>query len=301
MYEPYKKKMKAYVFPGQGTQFLGMGEDLYKASNQAKEMFNEANNILEFNITDIMFGEDENLLQQTKITQPAIFLHSVILANLLGDKFLPDMVAGHSLGEFSALVATGYLSFQDGLKLVDKRAKAMQRACELQPSTMAAIIGLEDNVVENICREIDEIVAPANYNCPGQIVISGSIKGIEEACEKLTKNGARRALPLKVSGAFHSSLMEPAKKELEQAIKDTNFSQGICDIYQNVTAISSNEPSAIKENLIKQLTSSVKWTQTMYNMKNDGLSSIIEVGPGRVLQGLFKKIDREIVSSSAIL
>ena len=293
--------MKGYIFPGQGAQFLGMGKDLYKASKKAKKMFEEANKILEFNITDIMFGEDAELLQQTKITQPAIFLHSVILANVLEEKFTPDMVAGHSLGEFSALVAAGYLSFTDGLRLVAKRAQAMQKACESEPSTMAAVIGLEDNIVEEICNEINETVVPANYNCPGQLVISGSIKGIQKACEKLIENGARRALPLKVSGAFHSPLMEPAKKELQKAIEETNFSQGICKIYQNVTAEANSNPEEIKQNLIKQLTSSVKWTQTMYNMKKDGLSHIIEVGPGKVLQGLFKKIDREIISSSAIL
>tara|TARA_B100001540_G_scaffold316412_1_gene346184 strand:+ start:1051 stop:1932 length:882 start_codon:yes stop_codon:yes gene_type:complete len=293
--------MKGYIFPGQGAQFLGMGKDLYKASKKAKKMFEEANKILEFNITDIMFGEDAELLQQTKITQPAIFLHSVILANVLEEKFTPDMVAGHSLGEFSALVAAGYLSFTDGLRLVAKRAQAMQKACESEPSTMAAVIGLEDNIVEEICNEINETVVPANYNCPGQLVISGSIKGIQKACEKLIENGARRALPLKVSGAFHSPLMEPAKKELQKAIEETNFSQGICKIYQNVTAEANSNPEEIKQNLIKQLTSSVKWTQTMYNMKKDGLSRIIEVGPGKVLQGLFKKIDREIISSSAIL
>ena len=293
--------MKGYIFPGQGAQFLGMGKDLYKASKKAKKMFEEANKILEFNITDIMFGEDAELLQQTKITQPAIFLHSVILANVLEEKFTPDMVAGHSLGEFSALVAAGYLSFTDGLRLVAKRAQAMQKACESEPSTMAAVIGLEDNIVEEICNEINETVVPANYNCPGQLVISGSIKGIQKACEKLIENGARRALPLKVSGAFHSPLMEPAKKELQKAIEETNFSQGICKIYQNVTAEANSNPEEIKQNLIKQLTSSVKWTQTMYNMKKDGLSHIIEVGPGKVLQGLFKKMDREIISSSAIL
>tara|TARA_B100000945_G_C20377449_1_gene595355 strand:- start:217 stop:1098 length:882 start_codon:yes stop_codon:yes gene_type:complete len=293
--------MKGYIFPGQGAQFLGMGKDLYEASKKAKKMFEEANKILEFNITDIMFGEDAELLQQTKITQPAIFLHSVILANVLEEKFTPDMVAGHSLGEFSALVAAGYLSFTDGLRLVSKRAKAMQKACESEPSTMAAVIGLEDNIVEEICNEINETVVPANYNCPGQLVISGSIKGIQKACEKLIENGARRALPLKVSGAFHSPLMEPAKKELQKAIEETNFSQGICKIYQNVTAEANSNPEEIKQNLIKQLTSSVKWTQTMYNMQKDGLSHIIEVGPGKVLQGLFKKMNREIISSSAIL
>ena len=293
--------MKAYVFPGQGAQFPGMGKDLYEASNDAKEMFEEANEILGFSITDIMFGEDAEALKQTKVTQPAIFLHSVILAKVLGDNFNPEMVAGHSLGEFSALVSVGYLSFEDGLILVSKRALAMQKACEQNPSTMAAVLGLENDVVENICSEIDEVVVPANYNCPGQLVISGSNEGIDIACEKLTEVGARRALKLPVGGAFHSPLMEPARAELESVIDSTNFNKGICPIYQNVTASAITNPDEIKENLKKQLTASVMWTQTMQQMITDGLSSVTEVGPGKVLQGLFKKVDRRLESSSATL
>ncbi len=293
--------MKAYVFPGQGTQFPGMGKDLYEASNNAKKMFEKANEILSFSITDIMFGEDVEALKQTKVTQPAIFLHSVILAKVLGDNFNPEMVAGHSLGEFSALVSANYLSFEDGLTLVLKRALAMQKACEQNPSTMAAVLGLENKVVENICSEIDEVVVPANYNCPGQLVISGSNKGIDIACEKLTEAGARRALKLPVGGAFHSPLMEPARTELESAIDNTNFNKGICPIYQNVTASASTNLDEIKENLKKQLIASVMWTQTMQQMITDGLSSVTEVGPGKVLQGLFKKVDRKLESSSATL
>ncbi len=293
--------MKAYVFPGQGAQFPGMGKDIYEASVDAKQMFEKANEILGFSITNIMFGEDTEALKQTKVTQPAIFLHSVILAKVLGDSFKPEMVAGHSLGEFSALVSAGYLSFEDGLKLVSQRAIAMQRACEQNPSTMAAVLGLENEVVEQICSEIEEIVVPANYNCPGQLVISGSNKGIDNACEKLTKAGARRALKLPVGGAFHSPLMEPARAKLENAIDSTNFSEGICPIYQNVTATAITNPEEIKENLKKQLTASVLWTQTMQQMIADGLSSVIEVGPGKVLQGLFKKVDRKLDSSSANL
>jgi [acyl-carrier-protein] S-malonyltransferase len=293
--------MKAYVFPGQGTQFPGMGKDLYEASNNAKKMFEKANEILSFSITDIMFGEDVEALKQTKVTQPAIFLHSIILAKVLGDNFNPEMVAGHSLGEFSALVSVNYLSFEDGLTLVLKRALAMQKACEQNPSTMAAVLGLENKVVENICSEIDEVVVPANYNCPGQLVISGSDKGIDIACEKLTEAGARRALKLPVGGAFHSPLMEPARTELESAIDNTNFNKGICPIYQNVTASASTNLDEIKENLKKQLIASVMWTQTMQQMIADGLSSVTEVGPGKVLQGLFKKVDRKLESSSAIL
>jgi [acyl-carrier-protein] S-malonyltransferase len=293
--------MKAYVFPGQGAQFPGMGKDLYKASAQAKSLFDKANEILGFSITDIMFGEDIEALKQTKVTQPAIFLHSVILAEVLGNSFQPEMVAGHSLGEFSALVSTGYLSFEDGLNLVSKRAIAMQKACEKNPSTMAAILGLEDNVVEKICGDIKEIVVPANYNCPGQLVISGSNKGIDIACEKLTEVGARRALKLPVGGAFHSPLMEPARTELKKAIDETNFSSGICPIYQNVTATAITNPQVIKENLKKQLTSSVMWTQTIQQMIKDGLSSVTEVGPGNVLQGLFKKVDRNLETQSATL
>lgn len=293
--------MKAYVFPGQGAQFPGMGKDLYEASVDAKQMFEKANEILGFSITDIMFGEDAEALRQTKVTQPAIFLHSVILAKVLGDSFQPEMVAGHSLGEFSALVSAEYLSFEDGLKLVSKRAIAMQKACEKNPSTMAAVLGLENEVVENICSEIEEVVVPANYNCPGQLVISGSNEGIDIACEKLTEAGARRALKLPVGGAFHSPLMEPARAELEKAIDNTNFSNGICPIYQNVTATAITNPEEIKENLKKQLTASVLWTQTMQKMIANGLSSVTEVGPGKVLQGLFKKVDRKLESSSATL
>ena len=293
--------MKAYVFPGQGAQFPGMGKDLYEASNNAKKMFEKANEILSFSITDIMFGEDVEALKQTKVTQPAIFLHSVILAKVLGDNFNPEMVAGHSLGEFSALVSVNYLSFEDGLTLVSKRALAMQKACEKNPSTMAAVLGLENEVVENICSEIDEVVVPANYNCPGQLVISGSNKGIDIACEELTEAGARRVLKLPVGGAFHSPLMEPARTELESAIDNTNFNKGICPIYQNVTASASTSLDEIKENLKKQLIASVMWTQTMQQMIADGLSSVTEVGPGKVLQGLFKKVDRKLECSSATL
>ena len=293
--------MKAYVFPGQGAQFPGMGKDLYDNSSDAKQMFDAANDILGFSITDIMFGEDAEALKQTKVTQPAIFLHSVILAKVLSTNFKPEMVAGHSLGEFSALVSAGYLSFEDGLSLVSKRALAMQKACEQNPSTMAAVLGLENEVVEKICNEIEEVVVPANYNCPGQLVISGSNEGIDIACKKLTQAGARRALKLPVGGAFHSPLMEPARAELEQAIDETNFSNGICPIYQNVTALAITNPEEIKRNLKKQLTSSVLWTQTMQQMMEDGLSSVTEVGPGKVLQGLFKKVDRKIQTESASL
>ena len=293
--------MKAYVFPGQGAQFPGMGKELYKASADAKQLFEKANEILGFSITDIMFGEDAEALKQTKVTQPAIFLNSVILAKVLGNSFEPEMVAGHSLGEFSALVSAGYLSFEDGLKLVSKRAIAMQKACEQNPSTMAAVLGLENEVVENICKEIKEVVVPANYNCPGQLVISGSNQGIDIACEKLTEAGARRAIKLPVGGAFHSPLMEPAREELEQAIDETNFTEGICPIYQNVTATAITNPEEIKENLKKQLTVSVLWTQTMQKMIADGLSSVTEVGPGKVLQGLFKKVDRKLDTQSASL
>jgi len=293
--------MKAYVFPGQGAQFPGMGKDLYESSSDAKQMFEEANEILGFSITDIMFGEDAEELKQTKVTQPAIFLHSVILAKVLGESFNPEMAAGHSLGEFSALVSSGYLSFEDGLKLVSKRSLAMQKACEQNPSTMAAVLGLENEVVEQICSEIEEVVVPANYNCPGQLVVSGSNKGIDIACEKLTEVGARRAIKLPVGGAFHSPLMEPARAELENAIDSTRFSAGICPIYQNVTATAITNPEEIKENLKKQLTASVKWTQTMQQMISDGLTSVTEVGPGKVLQGLFKKVDRKLETSSASL
>lgn len=293
--------MNAYVFPGQGAQYPGMGKELYRKSNVAKEMFENANEILKFSITEIMFGENAKALQQTKVTQPAIFLHSVILAKILGKSFKPEVVAGHSLGEFSALVAADYLSFEDGLQLVSKRAQAMQKACEKNPSTMAAIIGLKNETVEEICAEIEEIVVPANYNSPGQLVISGSNKGIDIACEKLTTAGAKRALKLPVGGAFHSPLMEPARSELEKAINATNFSKGTCPIYQNTTASQITNPNVIKDNLKKQLTSSVLWTQTMQQMIIDGLKTVTEVGPGKVLQGLFKKVDRHIEAQSATL
>ena len=293
--------MKAFVFPGQGAQFAGMGKDLYESSKLAKDMFQRANKILNFDITDIMFGTDSEALKETKITQPSIFLHSVILAKSIKEKFNPNFVGGHSLGEFSALVAADFLTFEDGLILVQRRANAMQKACEENPSTMAAIIGLENIIVENICKEIDEVVVPANYNCPGQLVISGSFKGIELACDKLTEAGARRALKLAVGGAFHSPLMETAKKELENAIKETNFSKGICPIFQNFSGLSFSDTSLIKQNLIDQLTGAVKWTQSMENMLKVGVTEVVEVGPGKVLQGLFKKINREIVTSSASL
>ena len=293
--------MKAYVFPGQGAQFSGMGKDLFDNSVTAKEMFLKANEILGFEITKIMFEGTSEDLKETKVTQPAIFLHSTILAKVLADKFEPKMVAGHSLGEFSALVAANYLSFEDGLKLVSQRALAMQKACELTPSTMAAILGLNDDIVENVCNDIDGVVVPANYNCPGQLVISGSLEAIDVACEKLLQEGARRALKLPVGGAFHSPLMEPARMELSKAIEQTEFHKGVCPIYQNVTASAITNPQEIKQNLNKQLTASVRWTQTMNKMVADGLSSVIEVGPGKVLQGLFKKIDRSIETESAAL
>ncbi len=291
--------MKAYVFPGQGSQFVGMGKDLYENSALAKEMFDRANEVLGFNITDIMFNGTDEDLKQTKVTQPAIFLHSVILAKTMGNAFQPDMVAGHSLGEFSALVAAGALSFEDGLKLVLARALAMQKACEKEPSTMAAILNLDDDVVEKICNEIDGVVVPANYNCPGQLVISGSVEAVQTACEKLTEAGARRALILPVGGAFHSPLMEPAREELAAAINSTNINSPICPIYQNVNALPMTDSEQIKANLIAQLTAPVKWTQTMQNMLQDGASFVIEVGPGKVLQGLFKKVNREIETQSA--
>jgi len=284
--------MKAYVFPGQGAQFPGMAKDLYESSAEAKELLEKANDILGFRITDIMFNGTDEELKQTKVTQPAIFLHSVVLAKI-SDNFKPDMVAGHSLGEFSALVASGVLSFEDGLKLVSQRALAMQKACEINPSTMAAILGLEDEVVEKICNDIDEVVVAANYNCPGQLVISGSHKGIELACEAAKAAGAKRALPLPVGGAFHSPLMEPAREELEKAIDSTVFSQGICPIYQNVTAKASTDINEIKENLKIQLTAPVRWTQSVQAMVADGATHFIESGPGKVLQGLVKKIHRE--------
>jgi len=291
--------MIAYVFPGQGAQYIGMGKDLYDNFSKAKDLFNKANSILKFKITDIMFDGTEEELKQTNVTQPAIFLHSVILAKLLGDDFKPDMVAGHSLGEFSALVANNTLTFEDGLKLVSKRATAMQKACESEPSAMAAIIGLDDAVVENICKEVDEIVVPANYNTPGQLVISGSVAGIDKAIALLNEAGAKRALKLKVGGAFHSPLMEPARIELAKAIAATKFNQGICPVYQNVTGQPVNDPEIIKSNLIQQLVSPVQWTQTMKNMIADGVNKVIEVGPGKVLQGMFKKIDRQLNTESA--
>ena len=293
--------MKAFVFPGQGAQFTGMGKDLFDNSKLAKDMFHQANDILKFNITDIMFGDDSEALKETRITQPAIFLHSVILAKLMDNQFNPDFVAGHSLGEFSALVAAKYINFEDGLMLVQKRANAMQKACEDNPSTMAAILGLENNIVEQFCEEIDEVVVAANYNCPGQLVISGTYKGIDLACEKLTEAGARRALKLPVGGAFHSPLMESAKNDLQEAINQTIIHDGIAPIFQNISAEATTDKEIIKKNLIDQLTGPVKWTQIMQNMVTSGLSQVVEVGPGKVLQGLFKKIDREISTESATL
>ncbi|MFK2819438.1 ACP S-malonyltransferase [Flavobacteriaceae sp. LMIT009] len=291
--------MNAYIFPGQGAQFSGMGLDLYENSPLAQELFENANNILGFSITDVMFEGSAEDLKQTKVTQPAIFLHSVILAKTLGDSFKPDMVAGHSLGEFSALVANGTLNFEDGLKLVSQRAQAMQKACELQPSTMAAVLGLEDNVVENVCKETEGVVVAANYNCPGQLVISGEIEAINTACETLKEAGARRALVLPVGGAFHSPMMEPAREELAAAIEATTFSKPSCPIYQNVTAIAVTDENAIKVNLISQLTAPVRWTQSVQQMIADGASLFTEVGPGKVLQGLVKKINRESQTQSA--
>ena len=287
--------MKAYVFPGQGAQFPGMGKDLYENSAEAKALFEKANDILGFRITDIMFDGTVDDLKQTKVTQPAIFLHSVLLAKTLKD-FAPEMVAGHSLGEFSALVANGCLTFEDGLTLVSKRAIAMQKACEIEPSTMAAIVGLEDEIVEEVCSAIDEVVVPANYNCPGQLVISGSVAGIDKACEILTEKGAKRALKLVVGGAFHSPFMEPAREELAAAIESTIFSQPICPVYQNVDAKPVTDPEIIKKNLIAQLTAPVKWTQIVKNMIADGATSFTEVGPGSVLQGLVKKVDRGMIT-----
>lgn len=294
--------MKAFVFPGQGAQFVGMGKDLYETYPLAKELFEKANDILGFRITDLMFtGTDEDL-KQTKVTQPAIFLHSVILAKMLGDKFQPEMVAGHSLGEFSSLVAAGALSFEDGLVLVSKRAMAMQKACEKTPSTMAAVLGGEDELVEKICAEItDEVVVCANYNSPGQLVISGSFKGIDLAVEKLTAAGIKKVIKLQVGGAFHSPLMEPARMELEQAINSTNFKNPVCPVYQNVDAMPHTDAEEIKKNLILQLTAPVRWTQIMKNMIKDGAQNFTEVGPGNVLQGLVKKVDRNIAAQSAQL
>lgn len=292
---------KAYVFPGQGAQFIGIGKDLYEHSTECKQMFDKANDILGFNITEIMFSGTEEDLKQTKVTQPAVFLHSTILANAMSNEFKPDMVAGHSLGEFSALVASKAMSFAAGLKLVSIRANAMQKACEKNPSTMAAIIGLDDSVIEQVCATItDEVVVPANYNNPGQLVISGSIAGIEKACQLLKEKGAKRALPLKVGGAFHSPLMESARVELAKAIEKAQISTPICPIYQDVNALPVTDPKQIKENLIKQLTSPVRWTQIVKNMLADGATTFIEVGPGTALQGMIKKVkaDVELISAS---
>ena len=291
--------MKAYIFPGQGAQYKGMGKDLYESSPLAKEMFERANEILGFSITQVMFeGTDEDL-KRTQVTQPAVFLHSVILSKVLGDSYKPDMVAGHSLGEISALVANGVLEFEDALKLVSKRAMAMQKACELEESTMAAVLGLEDELVEAVCADIDGTVVAANYNCPGQLVISGDLKAVEKACEELKERGARRAMILPVGGAFHSPLMEPAREELAAAIEETEFHTPLCPIYQNVSTFAVTDPSEIKKNLIFQLTAPVKWTQSVQNMIKDGATEFIEVGPGKVLQGLVKKIDRSAQVSSA--
>ena len=290
--------MKAYIFPGQGAQFPGMGLELYEKSDLAQELFEKANEILGFSITDVMFEGTAEQLKETNVTQPAVFLHSVILAKTLGEDFKPEMVAGHSLGELSSLVAAGVLTFEDGLKLVSKRAHAMQKACELQSSTMAAVLGLEDSVVEEVCSSVDGIVVAANYNCPGQLVISGEVQAVETACDLLKEKGARRALILPVGGAFHSPLMEPAREELAQAIEQTTFSEPLCPVYQNVPASAITDPSVIKENLIKQLIAPVKWTQSIQAMIVDGGSDFVEIGPGKVLQGLMRKIDRSVDASS---
>ena len=292
--------MKAYIFPGQGAQFTGMGQDLYNTAPLAKELFDKANQILGFSITSVMFEGSAEALKETKVTQPAIFLHSVILAKTLGSEFNPDMVAGHSLGELSALVANEVLSFEDGLLLVSKRAMAMQKACEIQESTMAAVLGLDDAVVEEVCNSIDGVVVAANYNCPGQLVISGEVSAIDRACELLTEKGARRALKLPVGGAFHSPLMEPAREELANAIDATHFSQPSCPVYQNVHAKAVTDPEEIKQNLIAQLTSPVRWTQCVQQMIADGATDFVEVGPGKVLQGLMRKIDRTVNASGAV-
>ena len=291
--------MKAYIFPGQGAQFTGMGLDLYTNSQMANELFEQANQILGFRITDIMFEGTADQLKQTKVTQPAIFLHSVILAKVMGDSFQPEMVAGHSLGEISALVAAEVLSFEDGLQLVSKRASAMQKACEIMPSTMAAVLGLEDQIVEEVCDAVDGVVVAANYNCPGQLVISGEVSAIETTCELLKEKGARRALVLPVGGAFHSPMMEPAREELAAAIKATKFNEPTCRVYQNVPAKAITTALEIKENLIKQLTAPVKWTQSIQSMIADGGTQFIEVGPGKVLQGLMRKIDRSVEATGA--
>ena len=291
--------MKAYIFPGQGAQFTGMGLDLYNNSQMANELFEKANEILGFRITDIMFEGTADQLKQTNVTQPAIFLHSVILAKVLGNSFQPEMVAGHSLGEISALVAVGVLSFEDGLQLVSKRAEAMQKACEIMPSTMAAVLGLDDKIVEEVCDAVDGVVVAANYNCPGQLVISGEVSAIETTCELLKEKGARRALVLPVGGAFHSPMMEPAREELAAAIKATKFNEPTCRVYQNVPAKAITTALEIKENLIKQLTAPVKWTQSIQSMIADGGTQFIEVGPGKVLQGLMRKIDRSVEATGA--
>jgi [acyl-carrier-protein] S-malonyltransferase len=295
-----KDKMKAYVFPGQGAQFTGMGKELYEQSPIAKELFEKANEILGFRITDLMFeGTDEDL-RQTKVTQPAVFLHSVIVAQALGETFQPAMVAGHSLGEFSALVVARALSFEDGLRLVYKRALAMQKACEMNPGTMAAVLGLPDATVEDICAGIDDVVVPANYNCPGQVVISGTLEGVDKACEKLLEAGAKRALKLKVGGAFHSPLMEPARTELAEAIHATTIHVPVCPVYQNVSTLGETDPAVIQTNLIAQLTAPVKWTQSVQNMIAGGATDFTELGPGNVLQGLIKKIDPEAITSGVL-
>ncbi|MDB5129058.1 ACP S-malonyltransferase [Mucilaginibacter sp.] len=293
--------MKAYIFPGQGAQFPGMGKDLYEQNELARELFEQANEILGFRITDIMFDGTEEDLKQTNVTQPAIFLHSVILAKVLGHDFAPKMVAGHSLGEFSSLVATGALSFEDGLRLVAARANAMQKACEIQPGAMAAILGLDDFTVEDICQRLTDVVVPANYNCPGQLVISGTVAGVDAACIKMTEAGAKRALKLNVGGAFHSPLMEAARVELEAAIVNTEFKKPICPVYQNIDAKPYTDIEHIKHNLIAQLTGPVRWTQTVEQMLRDGATSFTEVGPGKVLQGLVKKVNRDIPTASAVI
>ena len=290
---------KAYIFPGQGSQFVGMGKDLYESSPLAKSLFDEANHILGFAITDVMFAGDEESLKQTRVTQPAIFLHSVIQRQVLDEAFTPDMVAGHSLGEFSALVAGGVLTFEQGLRLVAKRAEAMQKACELERGTMAAILGLDDAVVEQVCKDTEGVVTPANYNCPGQLVISGAYEAVEQACETLKSAGAKRALILPVGGAFHSALMKPAEEELAKAIGEITFQKPLCPIYQNVTTTAMTDPETIKKNLIAQLTAPVKWTQSVQQMIQDGATTFVELAPGKVLQGLVKKINKEVEAISA--